>query len=140
MIEFVKVGVGKFVLFDFDWIELYNIICYVCGLIDLGCFKINVMRDCVLDKNLFVEVEIYNMSINNLEDVRWIFKGCDFIIVVIDNIRSWLNINVLFIELGIVILYGKCVVRVVGGEVLCVRLKVGLCFFCIYVVVFLEVV
>lgn len=139
VIELVKVGVGKFVLVDFDWIELYNIICYICGLSDLGCLKINVMWDCILDKNLFVEVEIYNININNLDDVRRIFKGFDVVIVVIDNIRSRFNINIFFIEFGILIFYGKCVVRVVGGEVLRVRLKVGLCFFCIYIDVFMEV-
>lgn len=139
VIEFVKVGVGKFVFVDYDWIELYNIICYVCGLSDFGCLKINVMWDYILDKNLFLEVEIYNININSLEEVREILKGCDVIIVVIDNIRSRFNINMLLIEFGIMIFYGKCVVRVVGGEVLRVRLKVGLCFLCIYVDVVMEV-
>lgn len=140
VIELAKAGVGKFVLVDFDRIELHNIIRHVCGLTDLGRLKTNVMRDRVLDKNPFAEVETHNTSINNLEDARRILKGCDLIIAATDNIRSRLNINALSIELGIATLYGKCAVRAAGGEVLRVRPKVGPCFSCIYAAASLEAV
>lgn len=66
--------------------------------------------------NLFVEVEIYKIEIdNNMEEVRWILKGCDMVIVVIDNNKSRFNINMLFLEFDIFVIYGLCVVRVVGG-------------------------
>ena len=130
--ELAKAGVGKFVLVDFDRIELHNIVRHVCGLSDLGRLKTNVMRDRILDKNPFAEVEIYNTNINNLEDARKILKGSDIIIAATDNIRSRLNINTLSIELGIPTLYGKCAVRAAGGEVLRVRPKAGPCFSCIY--------
>ena len=131
-IELAKAGVGKFVLVDFDRIELHNIIRHICGLSDLGRLKTNVMRDRILDKNPFAEVEIYNTNINNLDDARRILKGSDVVIAATDNIRSRLNINTLSIELGIPTLYGKCAVRAAGGEVLRVRPKVGPCFSCIY--------
>ena len=131
-IELAKAGVGKFVLVDFDRIELHNIVRHVCGLSDLGRLKTNVMRDRVLDKNPFAEVETHNKNINNLEDARRILQGCDIIIAATDNIRSRLNINTLSIELGIVTLFGKCAVRAAGGEVLRVRPKDGPCFSCIY--------
>ena len=133
VIELAKAGVGKFVLVDFDRIELHNIIRHICGLSDLGRLKTNVMRDRILDKNPFAEVEIHNTNINNLDDARKILKGSDVIIAATDNIRSRLNINTLSIELGIPTLYGKCAVRAAGGEVLRVRPKVGPCFSCIYV-------
>ena len=132
VIELSKAGVGKFVLVDFDRFELHNIVRHVCGLSDLGRLKTNVMRDRVLDKNPFAEVEIFNTNINNAEEARKIFQGCDLIIAATDNIRSRLNINTLSIELGIPSLYGKCAVRAAGGEVLRVRPKVGPCFSCIY--------
>ena len=131
-IELAKAGVGKFVLVDYDRIELHNIIRHVCGLSDLGRLKTNVMRDHILDKNPFAEVEIHNTNINSLEEAREILKGCDVIIAATDNIRSRLNINTLSIELGITTLYGKCAVRAAGGEVLRVRPKAGPCFSCIY--------
>lgn len=132
VIELAKAGVGKFILVDFDRIELHNIVRHVCGLSDLGRLKTNVMRDRILDKNPFAEVEIYNTNINNLEDARKILTGSDIIIAATDNIRSRLNINTLSLELGIPTLYGKCAVRAAGGEVLRVRPKVGPCFSCIY--------
>lgn len=89
--------------------------------------------------NLFVEVEIYKIEIdNNMEEVRWILKGCDMVIVVIDNNKSRFNINMLFLEFDIFVIYGLCVVRVVGGQVVRVRLKIGFCFLCIFVDVMLE--
>ena len=69
-IELAKAGVGKFVLVDFDRIELYNIIRHICGLSDLRRPKTNVMRDRILDKNPFAEVEIFNTNINNLDEAR----------------------------------------------------------------------
>lgn len=131
-IELAKAGVGKFVLVDFDRIELHNIIRHICGLSDLGRLKTNVMRDRILDKNPFAEVEIHNTNINNLDDARRILKECDVVIAATDNIRSRLNINTLSIELGIPTFYGKCAVRAAGGEVLRVRPKDGPCFSCIY--------
>lgn len=131
-VELAKAGVGKFVLVDFDRIELHNIIRHICGLSDLGRLKTNVMRDRILDKNPFAEVEIFNTNINNLDDARRILKGSDVVIAATDNIRSRLNINTLSIELGIPTFYGKCAVRAAGGEVLRVRPKVGPCFSCIY--------
>ena len=130
-IELAKAGVGKFVLVDFDRIELYNIR-HICGLSDLGRPKTNFMRDRILDKNPFAEVEIFNTNINNLDEARRILTGSDVVIAATDNTRSRLNINILSIELGIPTLYGKCAVRAAGGEVLRVSPKVDPCFSYIY--------
>ena len=91
------------------------------------------MRDRILEKNPFAEAEIYNSDVNNLEEAREIFQGCDIIIAETDNIRSRFNINNLSLELGIVSLYGACSVRAAGGQVVHVRPKDGPCFSCIYV-------
>lgn len=131
-VELAKAGVGKFVLVDFDRIELQNIIRHVCGLSDLGRLKTNAMRDHILEKNPFAEVEMYNTDINNLEEARKILSNCDIIIAATDNNRSRFNINTLSLELGIPALYGSCAVRAAGGQVVRVRPKVGPCFSCIY--------
>lgn len=133
VIELVKAGVGKFVLVDYDRIELQNIIRHVCGLSDLGRLKTKAMRDYILDKNPFAEVEIYNTDINSLEEARKILQGCDIVIAATDNIRSRFNINTLSLELGIPTLYGSCSVRAAGGQVVRVRPNVGPCYSCIYV-------
>lgn len=131
--ELAKSGVGKFVLVDYDRIELQNVIRHVCGLRDLGRLKTNAMRDRILEKNPFAEIEICNIDVNNLERARQIFKGCDIIIAATDNITSRFNINTLSLELGIVTLYGACSIRASGGQVVRVRPNDGPCFSCIYV-------
>ena len=132
VLELAKAGIGKFVLVDYDRIELHNIIRHVCDLNDLGRLKTNAIRDRILNKNPFAEIELHNTNINNLEQARTILQGCDLVIAATDNIRSRLNINTLSIELGIPVIYGKCAVRAAGGEVLRVRPKNGPCFSCIY--------
>lgn len=68
--ELAKSGVGKFVLVDYDRIELQNVIRHVCGLRDLGRLKTNAMRDRILEKNPFAEIEICNIDVNNLERAK----------------------------------------------------------------------
>ena len=81
IIELAKAGVGKFVLVDFDRFELHNIVRHVCGLSDLGRLKTNVMRDRVLDKNPFAEVEIFNTNINNAEEARKCSKDATLLLL-----------------------------------------------------------
>ena len=137
-IELAKAGVGNFVLVDYDRIELNNIVRHVCGLNDLGRLKTNAIRDRLLDKNPFANVQTFNTNINNIDEAREIFKGCDLIIAATDNIRSRLNINSLSLELNITTIYGKCAVRAAGGEVLRVRPHSGPCFCCVYTQAMIE--
>ena len=137
-IELAKSGVGKFVLVDFDRIELQNIIRHVCGLSDLGRLKTNAMRDRILEKNPFAEVETYNTKIDNMEDARKIIQGCDLLIAATDNNKSRFNINTLSLEFGIPALYGSCATRAAGGQVARVRPKDGPCFSCIFADAMLE--
>lgn len=137
-IELAKSGVGKFVLVDFDRIELQNIIRHVCGLSDLGRLKTNAMRDRILEKNPFAEVETYNTDINNMDEARKILKGCDLVIAATDNNKSRFNINTLSLEFGFPALYGSCAVRAAGGQVARVRPKIGPCFSCIFTDAIIE--
>lgn len=131
-IELAKAGVGHFVLVDYDRIELNNIIRHTCGVKDLGRLKTKAIRDRILDKNPFAEVEIHNGDINDQANARMILAGCDLIIAATDNIRSRLNINTVSLEINIPVLYGKCAVRAAGGEVVMIRPNKGPCFSCVY--------
>jgi len=137
-IELAKAGVGHFVLVDYDRIELNNIVRHTCGVKDLGRLKTKAIRDCILDKNPFAQVEIHNSDINNQEHTRKILSGCDLIVAATDNIRSRLNINTISLELDIPVLYGKCAVRAAGGEVVFIRPHKGPCFSCVYKNALLE--
>lgn len=137
-IELAKSGVGKFVLVDFDRIELQNIIRHVCGLSDLGRLKTNAMRDRILEKNPFAEVETYNTDINDMDEARKILKGCDLVIAATDNNKSRFTINTLSLEFGFPALYGSCAVRAAGGQVARVRPKIGPCFSCIFIDAMME--
>ena len=137
-IELAKAGVGNFVLVDFDRIELNNIIRHVCGLSDLGRLKTDAIRERILDKNPFANIVCRNTNINNIQEAREMFKGCDLIIAATDNIRSRLNINDLSLELNITTIYGKCSARAAGGEVLRVRPHDGPCFCCVYTQAMVE--
>lgn len=133
-IELAKAGVGRFVLIDYDRIELSNIIRHTCGIRDLGRFKTKAIRDQILEKNLFAEVEIHNININDIEKAvsnEIGLKDCDLIVAATDNSRSRLNINDIAYEFNIPALFGQCRQRASGGAVVVVRPGQGPCFSCI---------
>ena len=131
-VELAKAGVGNFVLIDFDRIELNNIARHVCGLRDLGRLKTNVLREMLLNKNPFINIDTHATDINNINEARKILKECDLVIAATDNVRSRLNINSIAIEYKIPTIFGKCSVRAAGGEVLRVRPNDGPCFSCVF--------
>lgn len=58
-VELAKAGVGHFILIDFDRIELHNISRHICGVNELGRLKVNAVKDAILLKNPYAQVETW---------------------------------------------------------------------------------
>ena len=99
-IELAKAGIGNFVLFDFDRVELSNIARHICGINDLGRYKTHAIRDAILLKNPFANIATFEININ---ESRKIFEeqieNCDLILCLTDENRSREYINDLSISL-----------------------------------------
>ena len=63
-VELAKAGVGHFILIDFDRIELHNISRHICGVNELGRLKVNAVKDAILLKNPYAQVETLAIDIN----------------------------------------------------------------------------
>lgn len=117
-IELAKAGIGNFVLFDFDRVELSNIARHICGINDLGRYKTHAIRDAVLLKNPFANIETFEININ---ESRKIFEeqieNCDLILCLTDENRSREYINDLSISLKKKVIYGRAITRAEGGDV-----------------------
>ncbi len=132
-VELARAGVGHFVLFDFDRLELSNISRHVCGTRDLGRLKTRAMRDDILQRNPSATVEIHNIDINT-ESTAFdqAIASVDLIIGATDNNRSRFNINAAALKHQIVALFGRATTRAAGGDVVRVRPSDGPCLACIF--------
>lgn len=117
-IELAKAGIGNFVLFDFDRVELSNIARHICGINDLGRFKTHAIRDAILLKNPYSNISTFEININ---ENRKVFEDqiqtCDLILCLTDENRSREYINDISIQLQKIVIYGRAITRAEGGDV-----------------------
>lgn len=138
-IELAKAGVGKFVLIDFDRLELANVARHVCGTGDLGRYKTKAVRDLLYGKNPYIQVETAEIDINtSLEQTKILLRDCDLIIAASDNNRSRFNLNSIALAYNIPTIFGRALTRACGGDVLRVRPFQGPCLACVFTKEFLE--
>ena len=130
-VELAKAGVGHFILMDFDRIELHNIARHICGVNELGRLKVNAVKDAILLKNPYAQVETYDIDMNKQLDI---LEKCvaesDLTIAATDEYASRYNINACLVKLGKVGLFGRAVTRAEGGDILRVR-PGGPCYACL---------
>lgn len=80
--ELARSGVGKFVLCDTDTLEIHNICRHQCGFSDLGRYKVDAVKDKILDINPNAEVVTYRSIIQRVpEDELLPLLGRDTIII-----------------------------------------------------------
>jgi molybdopterin-synthase adenylyltransferase len=132
-IELAKAGVGKFVLIDFDRIELSNVARHICGINDLGRYKTYAVRDYILQKNPYAEIVTHEIDVNEHRDTcSEALSKVDIIVCASDNDRSRFFLNDLALKFKVPALFGRAITRAIGGDVLRVRPHEGPCYNCLY--------
>lgn len=66
--ELARSGVGKFVLCDTDTLEIHNICRHQCGFDDLGRYKVDAVKDKILNINPNAEVITYRSIIQRVPE------------------------------------------------------------------------
>lgn len=80
--QLARSGVGKFVLCDTDTLEIHNICRHQCGFDDLGRYKVDAVKDKILNINPNAEVITYRSIIQRVpEDELLPLLGKDTIII-----------------------------------------------------------
>jgi molybdopterin/thiamine biosynthesis adenylyltransferase len=132
-IELAKAGIGKFVLIDFDTIELSNLARHVCGINDLGRYKTYAVRDYIWQKNPFAEIETLEIDVNDHQkECSDALSKVDIILCASDNDKSRFFLNDIALKYKIPAVFGRAITRAIGGDVLRVRPHVGPCYNCLY--------
>lgn len=130
-VDLAKAGVGNFTLIDFDRIELHNISRHIAGVNELGRLKTNVVRDAILAKNPYANVDVFPVDMNKeLELIENEVKKTDLVIAATDSLNSRYRLNSLIIKYKKVGLFGRAITRAEGGDVLRVR-PGGPCYACL---------
>ena len=132
-IELAKAGISRFVLIDFDRIELSNVSRHICGVNDLGRLKTFAVRDAILQKNPFAEIQTLEIDVNqNRDSCANALSNVDLIVCASDNDQSRFFINELALKYKTPALFGRAITRATGGDVLRVRPFKGPCYSCLY--------
>lgn len=80
--ELARSGVGKFVLCDTDTLEIHNICRHQCGYNDLGRYKVDAVKDKILNINPNAEVITYRTMIQRVPEEELLpLLGRDTIII-----------------------------------------------------------
>ena len=131
-VELSKAGVGRLTLIDFDRIELSNISRHICGVNDLGRLKVHAVKDAILIKNPYANVETFPLDINaNLTLLSDLISKSDLIICATDNNRSRFNINSKAKELDKTVLFGRAITRAEGGDIFRLKGNRSSCYCCL---------
>jgi molybdopterin-synthase adenylyltransferase len=132
-VELAKAGVGRFVLIDFDRIELGNLSRHICGINDLGRLKTLAVKSAILQKNPHASVATLEIDVNrNPGECSSSLAGVDLIICASDNDRSRFLLNEISLRHKIPSIFGRAITRATGGDVLRVRPFAGPCYNCLY--------
>ncbi|MDD3878327.1 MAG: ThiF family adenylyltransferase [Bacteroidales bacterium] len=132
-VELAKAGIGKFVLIDFDRIELSNVARHVCGISDLGRLKTLAVKDLILNKNPYAIVNTFEIDVNEYSQVCTnALSNVDVIICASDNDKSRFLLNDISLKFNIPAIFGRAITRAIGGDVLRVRPHKGPCYNCLY--------
>lgn len=132
-LELAKAGVGNFILIDHDRIEVGNVVRHVCGLSDLGRYKTKAIKDRILDKNPFANVETYEVKCDTTEwflTLRELVRRSDLVFCSTDNRKSRVAVNRACVLENRVCIYAGAFTRAYGGQVLRVIPKQTMCYQC----------
>ena len=129
-IEFAKAGIGHFALADYDRVELHNVARHTCGVNELGRLKTDAIRDAILLKNPYANVETLNVDITKAKELldTEVAKA-DLVLCATDNNHSRGVIIKSVVKHGKVALFGRAYTRAEGGDIIRVR-PGGPCYFC----------
>jgi molybdopterin/thiamine biosynthesis adenylyltransferase len=131
-VELAKSGVGHFILVDRDRLSVGNVVRHPGGISQVGRYKVNAVRDLILEKNPEADVSVHAVALHyeNQEQIRGLVERADIVVCGTDNRPSKLLVNKLCVETGTSAVYGGAFRRAYGGQVFRVRPKQSPCHQC----------
>jgi molybdopterin/thiamine biosynthesis adenylyltransferase len=130
--ELARCAVDRFMLVDFDRLEIHNLARHTCGLRDLGRFKTEAVADRIRDVNPAAEIKRHEADIVKTPGLlEEIMGGSDIILVCTDNNASRYAINEECLRRGTPAIYAGAYERAFGGMIMRVIPGKTPCYDCV---------
>lgn len=112
-------GVGNFVLWDNDCLEVHNVARHICTGRDLGRRKVDAVRDHVLSINPNAEVTPVHEDVTEAQgDLAATVERADCVVVGTDNNASRFVVNEAAVRASKPAYFGRAFARACGGDVI----------------------
>ena len=118
-LELAKAGVGRFLLIDNDILGYHNICRHQCGILDVGKYKTDAVKERILQINPSAHVVTQNMTVQEVP-LNVFDEFCDENTIVIggaDNREGDLYANKIAKEVGMPLMSIGCWERAFAGEI-----------------------
>ncbi len=118
-LELAKAGVGRFLLIDNDILGYHNICRHQCGILDVGKYKTDAVKERILQINPSAKVVTQNMTVQEVP-LTVFDEFCDENTIVIggaDNREGDLYANKIAKEVGMPLMSIGCWERAFAGEI-----------------------
>ena len=118
-LELAKAGVGRFLLVDNDIFGYHNICRHQCGIYDVGRYKTDALKECILQVNPYAEVVTKNMTIQDVP-IPELLAFCDKNTIVVggaDNREGDLYANNIAQQIEMPFMSIGCWERAFAGEI-----------------------
>lgn len=130
-VELAKAGVESFSLFDFDRVELHNLARHTSTINDLGRLKTDAIKDLILGKNPYAQVQMFPVNILEYQEViEAQVEQADLVICATDNNQSRYLLSELLVKHKKTGIFGRAITRAEGGDVFIYR-PGGPCYNCL---------
>jgi len=131
-LELAKAGVGRFILVDYDRLEIGNVSRHYAGISFVGRKKVAAARDLILETNPLAAVTCHGVKANQDSEslLQTLVGSSDLVVCATDNRPSKLFINALCVRAKKRVIFGGAFRRAYGGQVLRVRPGESACFHC----------
>lgn len=130
--ELTRCAVDRFLLVDFDRLEIHNLARHTCGMRDLERFKTEAVADRIRDVNPAAQIKTYEEDIVKTPGLlEEIVAGSDLVLVCTDNNASRYAINEECLRRDTPAIYAGAYERAFGGMIMRVIPGKTPCYDCV---------
>jgi molybdopterin/thiamine biosynthesis adenylyltransferase len=132
-LELVKSGIGTLTLFDFDTIEVENVVRHICTLDDVGRYKTLAVKDVLKKINPNINVKTYESDVRKISEIsEKEINESDLVIESTGIPEICYYINEICTKKRIPVIFGGVYERGIGGFVMRYIPFKTACFSCVF--------
>ncbi|OLS12571.1 MAG: putative ThiF family protein [Promethearchaeota archaeon CR_4] len=119
-LELAKTGIQMFILYDLDTLQPVNVCRHTGNILDVGCYKTDILREQILLRNPSAQVEAFHIDpfkCENILQFREFLKNVDITIDATANPVSNMLLNELAVDAKKPVIFGWCGYNATQGRI-----------------------